>query len=816
MLDVAKQRKVWQEGLRQTNLQEFVAMSAPVSEHDTLTRNGDILRTWRIGGVPFEGVEIGRIEARHEALCNALRNLPEAKCTVYNHRIQRFTTDRLTDPESPPFAAAFSRAYQDRLQEEPFLVKEHYLTVLYRPYHSTRDRRLARATRTRESLMEWTAASIEAMEDICALVESTLDDFDPTLLGVRRGADGIEYWEAGEFYAFLVNGVWAPVKVPAGPAWKVLPTARITSGGAELEINNFSRKRFVSVLDMKEYATDADPGSLSALLYLPGEYIETQSISLLPRREALARLTLQRDQLRASDDVAQVQVDAMDKAIERLADGQFAMGEYSYTLAVFGNTVAEARRMAMEAKGMVAKVQQFELVPVDLLSDGAWFAQQPGNLQWRTRKALLSTRAYAALASAHTFLLGKRDRNPWGEALAIMRTPSNYPFHFNLHATNPDEEVDEEGKKLPGNTILLGETGSGKTTVLAALFALSAKWPQPPRIVSFSLDRDTEIVIRALGGKYHRFEFGEPTGLAPLQRPVTPARIGHWCALVRRCIESDTTPLTPDEVRAIEHAVRSVTPLPVEERTFSTVLGFLPRSDEANSLYDRFERWTRGGELGWVFDASEDSIGEAREHRYLGFDYTAILEVDEVRTPVMMDLLSIVRDLVDGTPIIYHIAEAWKALNDPIFAKFVKHEQKTIRKKNGLGIFDTQEVKDLVESLNGRTMITQSATKIALPNKEGTFEEFAKAGYTKAEFDVLCDMGSNGSRDFMVKQRGASTVCQFDLEGMDDELAVLSTSLDNLVILDEVLAEYGEDPQQWLQPYYARVRQARTQFRKAA
>lgn len=815
MFGVVREPKLWRHGLQQTNVHEFVAISTPVSEHDTLTRDGDLLRSWRIGGVPFEGVELPRIEARHESLCNALRNLPEARCTVYFHRIQRRTTDRLTDPESPPFAAEFSRTYQNRLQQQPFLVKEFYLTVLYRPYDSARDRRLARATRTRESLQQWTAAAIEAMSDIGALVESTLDDFDPTLLGVRRGSDGIDYWEAGELYAFLINGFWDPVKVPAGPAWKVLPTARVTSGGAELEISNFGRKRFASVLDMKEYASEADPGSLSALLYLPAEYIETQCISLLPRREAMARLTLQRDQLKASDDVALVQVDAMDEALERLADGQYSMGEYNYSLAVFGDTAAEARRMAMEAKGMVAKVQRFELVPVDLLSDGAWFAQQPGNLQWRTRKALLSTRAFAALASGHTFLMGKRDRNPWGEALAIMRTPSGYAFHFNLHATNPDESVDEEGKKLPGNTILLGETGSGKTTVLAALFALSAKWPQPPRIVSFSLDRDTEIVIRALGGKYHRFEYGEPTGLAPLQRPVTNARIGHWSALIRRCIESDSVAITPDDQRAIDHAVRSVAALPREERTFFTVLGFLPRSDAANSLYDRFERWTRGGELGWVFDGDHDSIGDAHSHRYLGFDYTAILDADEVRVPVMMDLLSVVRDLVDGTPLIYHVAEAWKALGDPIFAEFVKHGQKTIRKKNGLGIFDTQEIKDLVGSVNGRTMITQSATKICLPNKEGTLEEYAQGGFTEAEFGVLCEMGRNGSRDFLVKQRGASTVCQFDLQGMD-ELAVLSTSLDNLVILDEVLTEHGEDPQQWLQPFYDRVRQARTQFRKAA
>ena len=40
----------------------------------------------------------------------------------------------------------------------------------------------------------------------------------------------------------------------------------------------------------------------------------------------------------------------------------------------------------------------------------------------------------------------------------------------------------------------------------------------------------------------------------------------------------------------------------------------------------------------------------------------------------------------------------WKALGDPAFAPFVKHKQKTIRKMNGLGLFDTQEVADLLSN----------------------------------------------------------------------------------------------------------------------
>ena len=41
-----------------------------------------------------------------------------------------------------------------------------------------------------------------------------------------------------------------------------------------------------------------------------------------------------------------------------------------------------------------------------------------------------------------------------------MRTPAGNPFYLNLHAS-PEGE-DSEGKKLPGNTIVIGSTGSAR------------------------------------------------------------------------------------------------------------------------------------------------------------------------------------------------------------------------------------------------------------------------------------------------------------------------------------------------------------------
>ena len=85
-----------------------------------------------------------------------------------------------------------------------------------------------------------------------------------------------------------------------------------------------------------------------------------------------------------------------------------------------------------------------------------------------------------------------------------------------------------------------------------------------------------------------------------------------------------------------------------------------------------------------------------------------------------------------------------------------------------------------------------------------------QADRTDAEFHVIKGLDER-SRCFLVKQGHASTVCQLNLRGMDDALAVISASTDNIEILHQVLdrkARFqhvapGElAPEQWLQDFY--------------
>jgi type IV secretion system protein VirB4 len=806
--------RYWSQALAENPIARFVPFSSLVSEHDVITRGGDYLRVWRLDGVPFECADEHLIAERHEALCSLLRNLAGGQWAVWTHRLHRVISEELRHPAEAGFARDLSVAYQARLREHRMISNELYLTLVYRPNVSRVSRSLQSRHRSREVIAAAQVEALRVMEERSALVARVLRGFGPELLGVRE-ASSRRWSEVAEFLGYLVNGCWRPVPLAAGPLYRTLPTWRLSFGGDKLELRQGDLRRYAALVDIKEYADAVQPGILNALLYEASEFIETQSFSILPRREAMRALERQRDQLIASDDVVASQVADMDVALNELGDGQFCMGEYHYSLVVLGDDVADAGRRAAQAIGAVGEASSLQMSPVDLVADAAWFAQMPGNWQWRPRDAKLSSRAFAALASGHNFARGKRDGNPWGEALALLCTPSGQPFYLNLHVS-PEGE-DSADKKLPGNTLIIGSTGVGKTTLEMFLLTLTRKWEPAPRLVLFDLDRGCEIAIRALGGRYFTLEAGKPTGCNPLQREPTPGRIQFWEQLIRTCIETPALPLMPSDERAIADAVKAVAMMPAPLRRFSTVRQNLPKTGE-NSLYERLGRWCQGGALGWVFDQADDRLLDLDTASVIGFDTTEFLDLPEVRTPVMLYLLQVMEELVTGERLIYVISEFWKALDHPIFSDFAKQKQKTIRKQNGLGIFDTQSPSDVLRHPIGRTMIEQSVTKIFLANPEAVREEYVEGfGLSEAEYDIVRSLGAQGGRRFLVKQGHASAICELDLSGLDDFITVLSATTDNVALLDEIRVRHGEEAFQWLPVLLREVqdRKSRTSRRAA-
>src|SRR3546814_3152185 len=81
----------------------------------------------------------------------------------------------------------------------------------------------------------------------------------------------------------------------------------------------------------------------------------------------------------------------------------------------------------------------------------------------------------------------------------------------------------------------------------------------------------------------------------------------------------------------------------------------------------------------------------------------------------------------------------------------------------------------------------QTATLVLLPNPNASREDYVEGlKLTDAEYQVVKSLDER-SRCFLVKQGHASSVCQLNLRGMDDALAVISASTDNIEVMHGVL-----------------------------
>ncbi len=134
---------------------------------------------------------------------------------------------------------------------------------------------------------------------------------------------------------------------------------------------------------------------------------------------------------------------------------------------------------------------------VAAIPECAWFAQLPGNWHLRPRQAIISSKNFTNLSPLHNFAHGKADGNPWGPALALMRTLSGQLYYLNHHVS-PELE-DALDQKRPGNTIVIGQTGVGKTALVCGLMLHALKYHEL-RGLFIDKDRGSEICIRRAGG----------------------------------------------------------------------------------------------------------------------------------------------------------------------------------------------------------------------------------------------------------------------------------------------------------------------------
>lgn len=794
-------RKV--EGVRGAfQLSRYLPQQVHVTDSVVKCAAGEYQAYFKVGGVVFETAEASKIDARHNLLVSWLRQtLAGGEFGVTVYRVRRRLEAELEAEYDNDFSAILAEQYHERLNKSGALVTELYLVISFKAaLDKVTKMLLKRGDADAERRLEqgW----VTRLEDACKATESVLRQYAPERLSLYE-QDGHVYSRIKDFLGFLVNGVWLSVPLRRTPMSEQLVLAENVFKDEYRAISLHGTRRYAAYLDLQDYPEEFSTGALDALLYSKCEFVEVMTFrpaNIVDGRERLKRM---QGFLISAGDVTQTELDdfATAQAAQKL--GALVFGDFHYGLACFGDTFQDAQAAKAEVQGIIAKSDGFRVGVVDVVPMCGLLSAIPGNWGLIPRQAFISDAAFFGLCPFHNFGGGKQRGNPWGEAVTVLMTPSRQPFYFNFHIT--DENVDAFGKKVLGNCTIVGQSGSGKTVLETFLLSFLFK-VKGIRVVLFDKDRGLEPFVRRIGGQYLAMEIGKPTGLNPFQFDLTPGYRAHLVELLKACI-SEHGAVTLEEQMLLEQAIVAVYSLPKPVRRLTTFLQNIPAAGAGKRLGEKLAKWTagtdgdeNGGSLAWVFDNESDTL-EMNADRVIAFDYTEMLKVEQLVTVLLLHLLYRMETLINGDPFVYVMAEFWRALQNKALAGFSADKQKTIRKQNGLGIFDTQEPGDMLKSPIGKTMVQQTPIKIFLPNSDSVWEDYRDMGCTEREFQLVKQFHAE-SRKFLIKMGDTSVVASLDLGGMDEVLDILSGSTDNVELLQQVIAQHGSEPQQWVRPFH--------------
>lgn len=773
----------------------FLPYVRHIDESTISTKNGYLFQTIALDGIAFETADQSALNHLKTVRNTLWRSIASSRYALYHHVIRRKVNDYPASHYSG-FCKDLDQRWQAKLADKQLFVNDLYLTVVRRSLRGSVGAadalgRLLSRSGDRAAFEAQRKADLKALYETTDNVLGSLAKYGARRLSVYETESG-PHSQILEFLSYLLNHEHRPVKCPTMPLDTYLPYKRPLFGHETLELRGAARgdSVFGATISIKEYGPGTGPGMLDALLRLPHELVITQSFAFIEKQKSLEALKRAGRIMDTAEDAAVSQREQLLVAADDLVGGRIYFGEHHLSCLVTGASEATLDRAVSDC---IADLTDLGLIAVreDLNHEACFWAQMPGNFSYIARKAAISSANFAGYASFHNFPRGHANGNHWDNCVTLLETTSGTPYAFNFHHADL------------GNFTVIGPSGTGKTVVLTFLMAQAQRFD--PFSVFFDKDRGAELFIRAIGGQYSVVRPGHATGFNPLQLPDTPvnrAFLRDWLAELVRPL--DGTTLTSTDHGVIADAVDANYIAPKEHRRLNVLQELFQGHERPSteSLAARLRPWWGSGERAWVFDNAMDRL--QFDQRTTGFDLTYILDDAVGRTPTMMYLFHRVDQILTGQRAIIFIDEGWKALDHPAFEERIRDWLKTIRKRNGLIGFGSQSAKDALSSRIGDSIIEQSPTQIFMPNHKADKAAYCDGfGLTLEEFKIIRELPDN-SRCFLTKHGTHSVIARLDLSGEEDLLSILSGREETVGLLDQIRAEVGDDPKDWLPLFHAR------------
>jgi type IV secretion system protein TrbE len=753
-----------------------------VEEEVFLTKSGDLGVVLSVDGVDYECLDGNAIENLTHRLTVAFRIFGE-KCRVYQYL---FKKNREEIPhrkyENPIVNAAIENriAYLKAKSDSLYSFRIYYV-VLYEGfrYH----------TSLLESLGKFSSRPAEALTEIRALLSRRQQlllmngALETPLVQLRSkvrsfvsqvqdfvGVRVLAKQEAFSVLKRILN--FSPLKIENALLKHdtfldyYLCESHIECHRGFLRIDDY----YVKVLTLKEPSAQSFPLVFERLLEVEANYFlcsewqkqdPAKSRSFIHSRRrhfhntkrSLASYATSSDQPQRSDDVLideskEAQVRDLGEALKEIELKGNYFGQYSLTVVVYDQDLNKVESACTDFYKAFS-IHDAQLYEEKYNLFNAYLATVPGNHAFNLRSMLILNTNHAdysllfSLHSGHT-----RNSHLNQEYLAVLETNRRTPYYLNLHC------------KDTAHSVILGRTGAGKSFLLNFLITNLQKYE--PYTFIFDLGGSFENLTRLFNGTYVKVGPHSSTfKINPFCLPKTKSNLDFLALFVKVLVDSHTGErLSLEEEQEIYQQIVNLYTVDPELRTLGVLANTLPRS-----LTVKLRKWTAGGQFGFLFDNTEDTVSFSR---FQCFDFQGMEQYPQLLEPLLFYILHRANHVITNREIThifkaFFIDEAWTFFRNPRIKSYIVEALKTWRKQNAAMILSTQSLDELRKSDILDVIIETCATKIFLANPDMDRELYREQFHlNETEIERIATLVPK--RQFLIKNHEMAKVVNLEVD----------------------------------------------------